>query len=84
MADHIQEAHQGKWDSHKPWEEWEFSVSGGYKKPLERQVSEFAAIRRAKTVGKAHFNGKEVEVETTIYNTKDEWFSHTSQWDVVG
>ena len=83
MADHIQEVHGGAWNREKPWEEWDFSLSGGYKKPLERQLSEFSAIRRAKTQGKAKFNGKDLEVDTVIHNTKDEWFSHTSHWDVV-
>ena len=40
------------------WEDWEFSLNGTHRKPLNRQISEFSAIRRAKTQGVALFNGK--------------------------
>ena len=61
MADHIQEAHNGVWTEAAPWEDWEFSLNGTHRKPLNRQISEFSAIRRAKTQGVALFNGKKLK-----------------------
>ena len=84
MADHIQEAHNGVWNEAAPWEDWEFSLNGTHRKPLNRQISEFSAIRRAKTQGVALFNGKKIEVKKEVFNSKDEWFSHISHWDVIG
>ena len=83
MADHIHEAHKGKWTEEAPWQDWEFSISESYKKPLQKQIAEFSAIRRAKTMGMATFNGKSIKVAQQVFNTKEEWFSHISHWDTV-
>ena len=84
MADHIQEVHEGEWNLETPWKDWEFSINKSFKKPLTRQLSEFSAIRKAKCKGLADFNGKEINISKSIFNTKEEWFSHISHWDVVG
>ena len=76
MADNIQEAHNGVWAEAAPWEDLEFSLTSTHRKPLNRQISEFSAIRRAKTQGVALFNGKKIEVKKEVFNSKDEWFSH--------
>ena len=60
------------------------SVTGSHRKPLDRQVSEFIGIRKAKTSGKAKVEGKEMKLAKEVFNSKEEWFSHSSQWDVVG
>ena len=65
-----------------PWKDWEFSINGSYRKPLTRQLSEFSEIRKAKSRGIANFNGKEIKV-SKLFNSKEEWFSHISHWDVV-
>ena len=83
MADHIQEAHRGQWTKEAPWEDWDFSISGSYRKPLSRQLAEFLNIRKAKTRGTTQFQGKEVTIKKEVFNTKEEWFSHISHWDVV-
>ena len=61
------------WTEAAPWEDWEFSLNGTHRKPLNRQISEFSAIRRAKTQGVALFNGKKIEVKKEVFNSKDEW-----------
>ena len=83
MADHIQEAHGGRWSEESPWEDWQFSVAEVYKKPLNRQIAEFSAIRKAKTMGIAKFGGKEIKVSQEVFNSKEEWFSHISHWDTI-
>ena len=39
MGDHIREVHGGSWDSKDPHEEWEMSLEGTFRKPLDRQVN---------------------------------------------
>ena len=62
MADHIQEVHGGIWSKDKPWEDWKFDLGEIYRKPLNRQLGEFLAIRRAKTLGTTILDGKEVNI----------------------
>ena len=81
MADDIQEVHGGMHNENEPWEDWLWSLNGSYRK--DRQLSEFSAIRRLKTQGVAQINGKEIEISKEVFNSKEEWFSHVGQWDVV-
>ena len=39
-----------------------------YSKALNRQISKFSAIRKAKTQGIALFNGKKIEVKKEVFN----------------
>ena len=48
MADHIKEVHRGMHNEKEPWEDWLWSLNGSYRKALDRQLSEFSAIRRVK------------------------------------
>ena len=47
-------------------------------------MSEFIGIRRARVLGQGRVGTKDIEVDKTVFNTKDEWFRHSSQLDVVG
>ena len=84
MASHIREAHQGQYTMDDPGHDWVASVGGDHTKPLERQVKESIRIRKAKINGRATLQGKEIEVDKEVFNTKEEWYSHTSMWDTVG
>ena len=84
MASHIREAHGGLHNEANPGLDWVASLGGQHPKPLERQVKEMIEIKKAKSQGVARINGKEEKVNKEVFNTKDEWYSHTSMWDVVG
>ena len=83
MADHIKEVHGGMHNGKEPWEDWLWSLNGSYRKALDRQLSEFSAIRRVKTQGVVQLNGKETKISKELFNSKEEWFSHVGQWDIV-
>ena len=84
MAKHFLEAHNNILGSQVLEDNWTFNVQSTFRKPLARQVGEFLNIRKAKVLGTTRMKGKEVEVQREVYNNKDEWFSHCSQWDTVG
>ena len=83
MADHVREVHGGNWTKDKPWEDWDFTLNESHRKPLDRQLSEFINIRKAKTLGSIIIDGKETKISKELYNTKDEWFSHVNSWDTI-
>ena len=68
----------------KPEHDWLVTLRGTNRKPLDRQVTEYIEIRKVKTKGQAYIQGKDRDVSKDIFNSKEEWFSHTSQWDSVG
>ena len=84
MAEHLRESHNGIFDSVNPGKNWLVTLKGTKRKPLDRQVTEYIDIRKVKTSNKAFILGKDRYVSAEIFNSKDEWFSHTSQWDIVG
>ena len=84
MADHLRETHNGIFDRNNPGSNWLVTLRGNKRKPLDRQVTEYIEIRKAKTKGKAFIRGKDRDVSTDVLNSKEEWYSHTNQWDVVG
>ena len=84
MADHLRETHNGIFDRNNPGSNWLVTLRGNNRKPLDRQVTEYIEIRKAKTKGKAFIRGKDRDVSTDVFNSKEEWYSHTNQWDVVG
>ena len=84
MAEHLRESHNGIFDSVNHGKNWLVTLKGTKRKPLDRQVTEFIDIRKVKTSNKAFILGKDRYVSADIFNSKDEWFSHTSQWDIVG
>ena len=84
MAEHVRTVHDGVWNRENPIEDWLFEVGDSFKKPLARQVDEFRRIRMAKGEGVAVLGGKMTNVSKEIYNSKDEWYSHSTQWDSVG
>ena len=84
MFNHIQETHSGVCNRQNPGADWKTTLCETFRKPLERQVSEFLGIRRAKTFGQGRVGREIREVNNEVFNTKEEWYSHTSQWDVVG
>ena len=63
---------------------WLVTLKGTKRKPLDRQVTEYIDIRKVKTSNKAFILGKDRYVSADIFNSKEEWFSHRSQWDIVG
>ena len=83
MGEHVREAHGGSWNKESPHEEWEFSLEGNFRKPLDREVNEFIRIRRAKCSGQARIQGERTKVAREVFNSKEEWYSHVSQWDIV-
>ena len=84
MFNHLKEAHNGEYNERDLGADWRATLTGNFRKPLDRQVSEFIGIRRARVLGQGRVGTKDIEVDKTVFNTKDEWFSHSSQWDVVG
>ena len=83
MAEHLREAHNGIFNSNNPVQDWLVTLRGTHRKPLDRQVTEFIDIRKVRTRGKAAILGKDREVSREIFNSKEEWYSHTSQWGTV-
>ena len=84
MAEHLREKHNGDYNSNDPRLDWIVTLRGTNRKPLDRQVTEFIDIRKVKTRGKVSILGKDREVSRDVFNSKEEWYSHTSQWDTVG
>ena len=84
MYKHIQETHDGIYNHTDIGADWKVTLCNRYRKPLERQIGEFIGIRRAKVLGQGKVGNKLIEVDKEVFNTKEEWFSHTSQWDAVG
>ena len=79
MASHIRDSHHSVYNEADPTDDWIVSISGQYRKPLDRQVAEFLGIRKAKNLGRGLIKGKERKVSKNVFNTKDEWFSHVSE-----
>ena len=84
MAQHIKDAHGGIYTVANPGADWPAGIGGQHRKPLNRQVSEYVKIREAKTTGMAIIGGRETAISRELFNSKEEWYSHTSQWDTVG
>ena len=84
MHNHILDTHNGEYNSQDIGADWKVTLCNNYRKPLERQVGEYIGIRRAKTAGRGRVGNRDIEVSNQVFNTKEEWYSHTSQWDVVG
>ena len=84
FREHVREAHGGSWNKESPHEDWEFSLEGNFTKPLDREVNEFIRIRRAKCSGQARIQGERTKVAREVFNSKEEWYSHVSQRDIVG
>ena len=84
MAEHLRETHNGIFNSNSPGSNWLVTLKGTKRKPLDRQVTEYIDIRKVKTSSKAFILGKDRNVSAEIFNSKEEWYSHTSQWDIVG
>ena len=83
MGDHVVEVHNGDWNQEHPWEDWNFDVESKFQRPLERQINEGIRIRRAKLLKKARIGGKMTDVSGELFNSKDEWNSHVTEWDIV-
>ena len=83
MADHIKEVHRGMYNEKEPWEDWLWSLNGSYRKALDKQLSLYSVIRIVKTQGVVQLNGKETKISKELFNSKEEWFSHVGQWDIV-
>ena len=84
MHNHILETHNGEHNSQDIGADWKVTLCNNYRKPLERQVGEYIGICRAKTAGRGRVGNRDIEVSSQVFNTKEEWYSHSSQWDVVG
>ena len=57
--------------------DWNFELESTFQRPLNRQLNEVVRIRRAR------IGGILVEVSKDLYNTKNEWHSHVTEWDLV-
>ena len=79
MYNRIQESHSGEYNQEDPGADWKVTLKDTFRKPLERQISEFIGIRKAKTLGQGRVGSKEMKISTDVFNTKEEWYSHTSQ-----
>ena len=83
MGDHVLEVHSGEWKNEHPWEDWNFDVESKFQRPLERQINEGIRIRRAKWRKRARIGGRMTEVSGELFNSKKEWNSHVTEWDIV-
>ena len=84
MFGHIQDAHNGECNRQDVGADWKVTLGNSYRKPLERQVGEYIGIRKAKTTGRGRVGNRDIEIDNQVFNSKEEWYSHTSQWDTVG
>ena len=83
MGDHVMEVHNGEWNQEQPWKDWNFCVESKFQRPLERQINEGIRIKRAKLLKKARIGGRMTDVSGELFNSKDEWNSHVTEWDIV-
>ena len=84
MASHIREEHQGVYSKDDLGQDWVASLGGQHQKPLERQVTESIQIRKTKISSLVMVGGKETRVQKEVFNSKEEWYSHTNMWNSVG
>ena len=67
--------HVGAYDVGNPVSEWTVSIDGAHRKPLIRQVKE------STVEGNQQKNNRDVARD--VFNSKDEFFSPTSEKDIV-
>ena len=83
MARHVVEDHAGAYDIGNPVSEWIVSIDGAHRKPLNRQVKESINIKKARDGVQLKVLNRKVTVAKDVFNSKDEFFSHTNEWDSV-
>ena len=69
MADHSRECH-GATISADPIDDYEFTVTGTFRKPLPRQVDEYLRIERAERSRKVKVGKEEWKVKLPLMNRK--------------
>ena len=83
MAKHVREEHEGSYTEREPVSDWIVTVDGSHKKPLNRQVKESINIKKVRGGVQLRVLNSKVTVSKEIFNSKDEFFSHTNEWDGV-
>ena len=58
-------------------------MDGIHRKPLSRQVKESINIKKVKAGVPIKVGERKMTVSKNIFNSKEEYFSHTNEWDGV-
>ena len=74
MADHSRESHDAT-ISTNPLDDYEFTVTRTFNKPLPRQVDEYQRIKRAERSRKVKVGKEEWKVKLPLLNRKHEYWA---------
>ena len=81
MAKHLVEDHNGEYQVDNPLNDWIVTIDGVHRKALNRQVKESINIKKAKGGIPIKVGTKKITVSKEVFNTKEEFYSHTNEWD---
>ena len=74
MADHTRECHNAT-ISDNPIDNYEFTITSTFRKPLPRQVDEYLRIKRAERSKRVKLGKKEWRVKLPLLNQKHEYWA---------
>ena len=83
MACHVVEDHDRVYNEGNPVNDWIVTIDGIHRKPLNRQVKESINIKKVKAGVPIKVGERKMTVSKNIFNSKEEYFSHTNEWDGV-
>ena len=83
MACHVVEDHDRVYNEGNPVNDWIVTIDGIHRKPLNRQVKESINIKKVKAGVPIKVGERRMTVSKNIFNSKEEYFSHTNEWDGI-